>query len=622
MATASTAITEPPLIPDLPTPTPDRFGGAAFDGQMQAWLASFPGWTSGANELATWLRSTAELAEAAAAAASTSAGNAATTADGIGEATSEAAAAVQTAKTDAVDAAAVAVAKAAIATDKAALAEGQATTATTQSAAAAAAKVAAELARDAALIQGGVYVDEPTGRAAVADGVAFKVQGSGDVAAYEYRRVNSAGSVLIAAYPSIGQLNSRTPINARRRGWVHVLRSAGGKLGLGIDRYGRVILGVGGDIVARIAATEAFNESNAASILATKAVLKSGRRGSAVFRLLDSTGTKVALLVSRTGKLISMGRDVLGEIDALDGRVDAIVANPSKYLSPNKDLTLLGDSQLNGAGPTPWRTLIVPMISARNYRNLAVGGQTSTHIAGRFGAIAPLLTVAGNSIPASGPVTVTACRVLKTDGTLDNGFTPITNQGSNTLYGSLAGVLGTWTRAAGDGSYTFTRAVDGTAVGCPEGTPFKPVWADYDLNTLVIGLGRNNLGDLPTIKRDVEACSAAQRSIEKRQIILTVTNGGSITPGVPTNEGVGTTTGNNVVALELWAESRFTGPGFEVVNVRKLLMQHGDGSTDDNADIAAGTVPRSLRIDAVHYSAAAHLLIAEHIASIINKKGW
>ena len=72
----------------------------------------------------------------------------------------------------------------------------------TNRAAAQVARVAAESARDAALIQGGVYVDEPTGRAAVADGVAFKVQGSGDVAAYEYRRVNSAGSVLIATYPS------------------------------------------------------------------------------------------------------------------------------------------------------------------------------------------------------------------------------------------------------------------------------------------------------------------------------------------------------------------------------------------------------------------------------------
>lgn len=64
------------------------------------------------------------------------------------------------------------------------------------------AKASAEAARDAAIIGSGVYATEALGRAAVADGVAFKVQGSGDVAAYEYRRTNSATSVLIATYPS------------------------------------------------------------------------------------------------------------------------------------------------------------------------------------------------------------------------------------------------------------------------------------------------------------------------------------------------------------------------------------------------------------------------------------
>lgn len=74
--------------------------------------------------------------------------------------------------------------------------------AVTAAGSATAAKVAAESARDAALIQAGVYTTEALGRAAVADGVAFKVQGSGDVAAYEYRRTNSTTSVLIASYPS------------------------------------------------------------------------------------------------------------------------------------------------------------------------------------------------------------------------------------------------------------------------------------------------------------------------------------------------------------------------------------------------------------------------------------
>ena len=71
------------------------------------------------------------------------------------------------------------------------------------------AKAAAEAARDAALIQAGLFVDEPTGRGAVADGVAFKVQGSGNIAAYEYRRVNAATvSPLIAVYPSYAYIDS------------------------------------------------------------------------------------------------------------------------------------------------------------------------------------------------------------------------------------------------------------------------------------------------------------------------------------------------------------------------------------------------------------------------------
>ncbi len=85
------------------------------------------------------------------------------------------------------------------------------------------------------------------------------------------------------------------------RGWVHVLRSSGGKLGLGINRYGRVIFGVGGDILARITAGESGISSNAMALAAHKALFKSGVRGSAIFRVLDSTGAKVALLVARSG---------------------------------------------------------------------------------------------------------------------------------------------------------------------------------------------------------------------------------------------------------------------------------------------------------------------------------
>lgn len=70
-----------------------------------------------------------------------------------------------------------------------------------------AARDIAVLARNAAMVGAVTYPDEATGRSAVADGEFFKVIGSGDVAAREYRRTNSTTSVLVAEYPSVGKVN-------------------------------------------------------------------------------------------------------------------------------------------------------------------------------------------------------------------------------------------------------------------------------------------------------------------------------------------------------------------------------------------------------------------------------
>lgn len=64
------------------------------------------------------------------------------------------------------------------------------------------------LARDAAMVGAVTYPDEASGRAAVTDGEYFKVIGSGDVAAREYRRTNASASVLVAEYPSVSRINS------------------------------------------------------------------------------------------------------------------------------------------------------------------------------------------------------------------------------------------------------------------------------------------------------------------------------------------------------------------------------------------------------------------------------
>lgn len=62
---------------------------------------------------------------------------------------------------------------------------------------------AAVLARDASIAAAGpLYATEAEGRAAVADGVAFRVIGSGDIAAYLYRRTSAATSVLLTSFPA------------------------------------------------------------------------------------------------------------------------------------------------------------------------------------------------------------------------------------------------------------------------------------------------------------------------------------------------------------------------------------------------------------------------------------
>lgn len=81
-------------------------------------------------------------------------------------------------------------------------AAGAASAAATAKTAAEAARDAAILARDASFALGPKYATEALGRAATGDGLTFLVQGSGDVAATEYRRVNSTTSTPIASYPS------------------------------------------------------------------------------------------------------------------------------------------------------------------------------------------------------------------------------------------------------------------------------------------------------------------------------------------------------------------------------------------------------------------------------------
>lgn len=61
--------------------------------------------------------------------------------------------------------------------------------------------------------------------------------------------------------------------------------------------------------------------------------------------------------------------------------------------------------------------------------------------------------------------------------------------------------------------------------------------------------------------------------------------------------------------------SLYTGPRVKYVAIVAALQAHGDGSTQDNLDIANGMIPTSLRNpgDATHLNAAGHLIVAAQI---------
>lgn len=321
-----------------------------------------------------------------------------------------------------------------------------------------------------------------------------------------------------------------------------------------------------------------------------------------VWALVDKN-LRFALAVTIAGKVV--------------GNFDINIPSPEgfKYLIPQINLSYIGDSlTANSTFPAKLTALLSPV--RQKYIN-AQGGQTSVQAAARTGAINSLVAVENSRIPASGSVAITAVTVRLLS-------TPAFNGGTFTAKGWLRGVYGTLTCVANAGGdllddYSFVRDVAGEVVYCPANTAFIPNIGERDFWTQIIWIGRNNLDSPETVKSDIQAMVEAQKTSQKRFLILTPPLGGTKTPGQSTTEGVGSTIYNNCVSIEDWAAKKY---GDKVINVRLLLQQHGDGSADDNDDIAKGVVPRSLRSDAVHLLPIADGYVADDCAYILNFKGW
>ena len=313
--------------------------------------------------------------------------------------------------------------------------------------------------------------------------------------------------------------------------------------------------------------------------------------------MLSDTGYSWGILDAN--KRMALGVDLEG----------SLVFSGSKYIKPSRNLWCLGDSLTAGAGgQITWREALPSLLTkSRIITNWAIGGQTSTQIAARAGSYNTLLTLTGNQIPSSGSVAVSSRTVSL-----------LTSQGSQSITGTLNSIAGTLARDGSD-NYTFTRTTSGTATYTAPNSPFIPDIQQHDFDTFIIFLGRNNLSLPNDIIRDIDACVALQKTIEKRFLIITPPNGGTLTTGQSTSEGTGSSTLTNIKQVEDYVVQKY---GDKVLKVREFSYQFNNGSADDLDDVAKETVPRSLRIDSVHWTTAFHAHVAQWVANQINTRGW
>ena len=275
-------------------------------------------------------------------------------------------------------------------------------------------------------------------------------------------------------------------------------------------------------------------------------------------------------------------------------------------------VSALGDSLTDSDG---WLTSLASA-TGKTVIDLGVAGQTTTEMGMRFGAVKVGLTVAGNQIPASGPVNVTA---MSPTGSWRLPTTVIWE-----TPGTLAGVPGIFRHGPNDGSsLIFTRDTAGPATACPAGTRFvvtagSKTGVGRESNILTYWGGRNNATSLEVIKHDDELIMAAQRSGIKRRLIFSVTN--------TSTEPRGSAGYAQVMAINSWRASRWPEA---YVDVRRWLIDSAlayMGLTPTAADttaISEDRIPPQIMTDATHFNQAASTAMgAGLLVPIFQQKGW
>jgi hypothetical protein len=127
-------------------------------------------------------------------------------------------------------------------------------------------------------------------------------------------------------------------------------------------------------------------------------------------------------------------------------------------------------------------------------------------------------------------------------------------------------------------------------------------------NATIIWSGRNNMAGGYTTQPVIDAIDAMEaKLVAAGNVNWAVLD---ILPG--TGEIIGTPAYDSIIRLNNRIRTEY---GTHASNLLAFLLTKGDGSVQDNTDIANGIVPSSLRIDAIHLTSQGYVWVAHYIDS-------
>lgn len=346
-----------------------------------------------------------------------------------------------------------------------------------------------------------------------------------------------------------------------------------------------------------------------------------------------SDGSKNIILHNvRTGakKILTSGSNDTNPVLRSDGDVIFVRDGVQYFVSykggtPHKvvagpDITTWGDSLTQA---NAWQNRLRELLPGRSIINEGIGSQTSLQIAMRQGGLDAPMEVIGNTIPASGPVT------------LKQGNSRIllgTNHPARSTTGTLGGIPGTLSTPGGtaDTPYVFTRTTPGSEVTVPNPVNFYTDSQYVGEDRIVTFYnGRNNTSE--PVWEHIDAMVNRLTSKVKRFLIISTTSSSAEVAGTAGYDKIKNINDKLRAKWGRWEDGGNFVDLQKHINENALSIMKLTPTDADKASIAGGALPPQVMIytaatntyDNLHFSTDTQTkVIAPYIHAALVSKGW